>query len=459
MTFRTTRTGSDRPVAGAAVIAAAIAGFAGGAWAADPVPGLDQIRTHTLDNGLKLIVWPDHDIPNVALYNWVRAGGRNEVPGVTGLSHFFEHMMFNGTSTRAPGEFDRIMEAAGGRNNAYTSNDVTVYQDWFPTSALEIVFDLEADRISNLSFDPDVVESERGVVQSERRSSVDNDNSGRLYEQTQATAFIAHPYQFPVIGWPSDIAAWTMDDLKAFFKTYYAPNNLTMIVAGDVDPDEVFALAERWFGSIPAQAPPPEVRTVEPEQRGERRLVIRRDVSTPLMQLAYRSGRAADEDSAAMDLLMNIAVGGDSSRLHRRLVEEEQAAVSIGGFRHKGFDPGLTWLFATLPEGGDVERVQALIDAEMGRLASEGPTAAELTKARNIVLADFWRTLSTINGKASALGSYQVFHGDYRKLFDAPSRYGAVTIEDVRAAAARVFRADQRTVGLMLPEVDQEAGS
>ena len=177
-------------------------------------PGADQIQSRTLDNGLKVIVWPDHDIPNVALYNFVRAGGRNEYPGVTGIAHYFEHMMFNGTTNRAQGEFDRIMGANGGSNNAYTSSDVTVYMDWFPRSALEVVLALEGDRLQNLSFDPEVVESERGVVYSERRLRVDNNNSSKLSEQLQATAFIAHPYQFPVIGWPSDIESWTMEDLQ-----------------------------------------------------------------------------------------------------------------------------------------------------------------------------------------------------------------------------------------------------
>ena len=159
------------------------------------LPGADQIVARTLPNGLKIVVWPDHDIPNVAMYTWYRAGSRNERPGITGLSHYFEHMMFNGTSTRPPGDFDRVMEAHGGSNNAYTSSDVTVYQNWFPVSATELIFDLESDRMRNLDFDPQVVESERGVVSSERRARIDNDNFGTLVEQVQATAFIAHPYE------------------------------------------------------------------------------------------------------------------------------------------------------------------------------------------------------------------------------------------------------------------------
>ena len=179
-----------------------------------------EIRSVTLENGLEIIVWPDHDIPNVALYYFVRAGGRNEYPGITGLSHFFEHMMFNGTEDLAPGEFDRIMEANGGSNNAYTTRDITVYTDWFQRTALEVMFGLESDRFARLEFVPELVESERGVVVSERRSTTDDQNQWFLAEQVQATAFVAHPYQNPVIGWPSDIESWTIEELERYHRLF-----------------------------------------------------------------------------------------------------------------------------------------------------------------------------------------------------------------------------------------------
>src|SRR5689334_23751636 len=247
------------------------------------VPGLEQVKSLTLANGMKVIVWTDRDIPNVALYNWVRVGSRNEVPGITGLAHFFEHMMFNGTSKRAPGEFDKLMEAQGGSNNAFTTENVTVYQDWVPRTALDLVLDLESDRIANLSFDPKVVESERNVVYSERRLSVEDNNQGFLSEQVQATAFAAHPYQIPTIGWPSDIQGWKVEDLQKFFKTNYAPNNCTLILVGDLSAEEGVALAKKYLEPIPRQEPPPPVRTVEPEQLGEKRVAIERPAPTPLV--------------------------------------------------------------------------------------------------------------------------------------------------------------------------------
>ena len=416
-----------------------------------------EIHSVILENGLEVIVWPDHDIPNVALYYFVRAGGRNEYPGITGLSHFFEHMMFNGTSKLEPGEFDRIMEAAGGANNAYTSNDLTVYRDWFPRSALEVVLELESDRLQNLAFDPDVVDSERGVVYSERRTRVDNNNLLKLLEQVRATAYVAHPYQFPVIGWPSDIESWTQDDLVAYYETYYAPNNIVMVIVGDVTADEVFEHVEDYFEDIPAQDPPAPVRTVEPEQQGERRVVIETDAQTPLLHIAFHAGSAADPESLATRMLRRILVDGDSSRLHRLLVEEEQLAISVGGFEYQGFDPGLVYFYLTLPPDGDLAVVEQRMFEELQRVAEEGVTEQELSKARNIALAEFWRGLATINGKAQALGSAAVFHGSYERLFDLPQEIEAVSTDDVRRVAAKILRRNNATVGVLrAPQVGDE---
>jgi zinc protease len=457
--------GSGLPVAAllaaATVVGTAPVASAAGAAPAAPtaasttivVPGAAAIRTATLANGMKVIVWSDRDIPNVALHNWVRVGSRNEAPGITGLAHFFEHMMFNGTSRRAPGEFDRAMEGEGGSNNAFTSNDVTVYQDWVPRSALELVFDLEGDRLANLAFDPKVVENERGVVFSERRFNYEDRNPSFLMEQVQATAFIAHPYQIPTIGWPSDIRGWRMEDLQAFYRTHYAPNNCTLVVVGDVSPDEVFALARRYLEPIPRQAPPPPVRTREPEQLGERRLVVERKAQTPLLQLAYKAPAAVDPAGPALELLMSVLVEGDSSRLHRSLVETQKLAIDVGGYWEEGFDPSLTWFLMTLPEGGDVAVLEKAFDAEVARVVAEGVTEAELRRAKNLRASGFWKSIATIDGKARMLGQYEVVHGDWQRLFTAPAAFEAVTREQLQATAAEILQARRRTVGTLVPPV------
>jgi zinc protease len=381
----------------------------------------------------------------------VKTAARALVPGITGLAHFFEHMMFNGTAKRAPGEFDRLMEAQGGSNNAFTSENVTVYQDWIPRAMLDLVFDLEADRLANLSFDPKVVESERGVVYSERRLSVEDSNEGFLIEQVQATAFVAHPYQIPTIGWPADIQSWKVSDLQKFFKTYYAPNNCTWVLVGDVNAAEVFALAKRYLEPIPAQAAPPPVRTTEPVQLGEKRVFVQRDAQTPLLYHAYKSVPANDPKVPAIELLMIALTEGNASRLHRLLVEQKHLAIEIGSDYVTGFDPGLTWLRLTLPQGADVPAVEKALDEALEKAVRDGISDAELRRAKNLNAAEFWKQLETIDGKAFLLGRTEVYEGDYRKMFDLPAAYERVTREEVQAAAKLLLQKAHRTVGVLEP--------
>jgi len=415
-----------------------------------------SVRSTTLANGLTIIVWPDHNIPNIALSNWVRVGSRNEGTGTTGLAHFFEHMMFNGSSRHPQGEFDRLMEAQGASNNAYTSQDVTVYQDWFPRSALELVFELESDRLANLAFVPELVENERKVVTSERRLRIEDSNAALLEEQVQATAFLAHPYRIPIIGWPSDIQSWTLADLQNFFHTYYAPNNCTLILVGAVDADQVFALAQEYFAAMPAREPPPPVRTREPEQLGERRVVLQRPGLNPLVHCAYHAIAAADPLEPALNILQTILVGGHAARLHRALVEEKQLAVAIGGGWSEGFDANIFVLHAVLPEGGSAAEFEQALDAELAAIVNDGVTEQELRRAKNMAAADFWRGVSTIDGKARLLGEYALMRGDYQLLFAAPEAYESVTRADVARIARQVFNPDKRTVGVLLPSGGEE---
>ncbi len=432
--------------------------LAGVAAAAGP-PGAEGIEERILDNGLQVIVWPDRDIPNVAWYHTVRAGARNEHPGITGVSHFFEHLMFKASEGLPPGEFDRIMEAAGGVNNAYTNSDVTVYMDWFPRSALETIFRIEADRFARLEFRPELVETERGVILSERSSQIDDQNLWLLVEQVQATAFVAHPYQNPVIGWPSDIERWEIADLERYHRRYYAPNNTTLVIAGDVDPAEVFALAERYFGPIAAQPPPPAIRTVEPPQAGQRRVEVRRVGQTPFLQVAFHTTEKRHPDTLALRMLMDILATGDSSRLHQRLVERDALAVSVDGAVDAEFDPGLSWFLLTLPPGGDPAEVERVLFEELERVAADGVEAAELDKVRNIRLADYWRDLATIDGKAQLLADHAVFHGDWREALTLPARIESVTPEQLQRIARERFRADNSTVGVLVPTPPPDPGA
>jgi len=411
-----------------------------------------DVQTHTLKNGMKILVQRDSSIPNVALYVFYRVGSRNERPGTTGLSHFFEHMMFNGAKKYGPGQFDQVMEAAGGRNNAYTSNDVTVYQDWFPRSGLELIFEMEADRIENLNFDPKIIESERGVVASERRTSIDADNAGLLYEQLWATAFTAHPYQWPVVGWMVDIENWTMEDLKNHYRMGYSPSNATMVVVGDVNADEVVKLAQKFIEPVKASAPPPKVTTREPEQIGERRVVARKFAQLPLLMIGYHVPETSSPDYYALKVLQTILFSGQSSRMYQRVVDKDQLALVVNGDYDFAFDPTLFMLTAQPKEGVAPESVEKAIYEEFGKVERESVTDQEIEKAKNILLANFYRQIKTINGRANQIGTYEVFFGDYRKLFNAADDYKKVTKADVQRVAQKYFGAKNRTVATLVPE-------
>jgi len=410
------------------------------------------VQTQVLKNGMRVIVQEDHSIPNVAMYVFYRIGSRNERPGTTGLSHFFEHMMFNGAKKYGPKQFDEAMEAAGGSNNAYTSNDVTVYEDWFPRSALETIFDLEADRIQNLSFDPKMIASEREVVASERRTSVDNSNLGILEEQLGAAAFTAHPYQWPVIGWMVDIENWTMDDLKHHFDIGYSPANATMVVVGDGTMDEVLKLSQKYIEPIPSRGLPPKVTTREPEQLGERRVSVRKFAQLPITMMGYHVPESSDADYYPLQVLKTVLFDGQSSRMYQRLIEKDQLAIAVQGDYSLAFDPTLFTIVIRPKAGIQPASAEKAVTEELDRVKSALVADRELEKAKNILIADFYRRMKTIDGKASALGNYEVFFGDYRKLFAAADNYGKVTKDDLQRVAKKYFTDKNRTIATLIPE-------
>ncbi len=417
-----------------------------------------DITSHDLSNGMRVLIHPDHDIPNVALYLFFKVGSRNERPGVTGMSHFFEHMMFNGAKKYGPKQFDTQMEKNGGRNNAYTSRDVTVYTDWFPKAALELMFDMEADRIRDLAFDPKIIESERGVVYSERRSSVDNSNIGTLYEQLNAAAFMAHPYRWPVVGWASDIEAWTMDDLKQHFRMGYAPNNCVLVVAGDVEEADVVRLARKYLEPIPRQDPPPAIRTKEPPQLGERRLIVRKAAQLPLLMLSYPVPESKHPNRIPLEMLALVLTQGRSSRLHRSLVEEKQLTLNINGRISDSLDPGQFILSAQARAGVDPAVLEAALESELARVRKDGVTAEELEKARNQFLVEFYRDWKTIAGKANLIGKAEVFYGGYNSLSTQRQEAAKVSVEEINRVAVRYLTPDQRTVAILIPEKPEKKG-
>ena len=413
---------------------------------------VEDIQTFTLENGMKIIVLEDHSIPNANMYLFWKVGSRNEYPGITGLSHFFEHMMFNGAKKYGPKEFDRTMEANGGANNAYTSENVTVYTDWFPSSSIEVMFDLEADRIANLNFDDKMIESERGVVLSERSTGLENRPLWQLWEQVQGTAFFAYPYRWPVIGYESDIKNWTKEDLQTYFATYYSPVNCVVVIVGDVTLDEVKRLSEKYFEPIPVGPPPRKIHTVEPEQDGEKRVDIKRDVPSPYVMLAYHVPQTISEDYYALSLLESILSSGKTSRLYNSLVDERQIAIRVSTDYSYAFDPFLFIIYGICGKGITPAHLEAAILEQLDKIIEEGIKPEELQKVKNQKLMEFYHTMETINGKANTIGTYELFFGDFKKLFSAPRDFARVTAEDIQKVAAKYFTKNNRTVGTMQAE-------
>lgn len=412
----------------------------------------EDVQSFTLRNGMEIFVLENSSIPNANMYLFYKVGSRNEHTGITGISHFFEHMMFNGAKKFGPKEFDRTMEASGGANNAYTTENITAYTDWFPSSALEIIFELESDRIAHLNFDSSMIESERGVILSERSTGLENNPMEELWQEVQATAFIAHPYMWPVIGWESDIKNWTKQDLENYFHTYYAPNNCVVVISGDVKFDDVKMFAEKYFGSIPSGPEPRKVHTIEPPQTGERRVFVQREVPTPYLMITYHVPQSGSEDYYALDLLNSILSQGRSSRLYSSLVEDSQLALEADSYYGEAFDPTLFYLLGVCNDGIKASELEKAMLNEIQKIIDEGINENELQKVKNQKLMEFYKTLETINGMSNTIGTYELFFGDYKKLFSAPDDYKKVTADDIKRVAAKYFTKENRTVGILNTE-------
>lgn len=415
----------------------------------------DDVKSFTLKNGMKFLVVEDFTIPNANMYLFYKVGSRNEYQGITGLSHFFEHMMFNGAKKYGPKLFDQTMEFNGGANNAYTSNDITAYTNWFPASATEVIFDLEGDRISSLAIDPKMVESERGVVLSERRTGLENSPWRHLIQSVEATAFQEHPYHWPVIGYEDDMKNWTQKDLEKYFKTYYAPNNCVVVMSGAVKFEKIKQLAEKYLEPIPSQASPPKVHIVEPPQTGEKRITVQKDVATPYLTIGYKTPDAKNEDYYALSILSSILSRGQSSRLHSELVDKQQLATQIYSDYSESFDPGLFYIYTVTNKGVNHEDLENAIYKEIDKIKNEGISEKELQKIKNQKLMEFYGQVETINGKSNNLGIYELYFGDYKKMFEAPENFNKITIADVQNVAKKYFSKSNRTVGVLKTNTDE----
>lgn len=440
-------------------LAAALAlhGLSTIALAADGAPESGATREYLLDNGLKLVVRQDHRAPVIVSQIWYKVGGSYEQHGTTGVSHVLEHMMFKGTERLAPGEFSRIIAENGGRENAFTGRDFTAYFQQLESSRLPISFELEADRMRNLLLPEEEFAREIEVVKEERRLRTDDNPRSLVYEQLNAAAWVASPYQNPIIGWMDDLDNMTVEDLRAWYERWYAPNNATLVVVGDVDPDEVHALAKRYFGPVePADVGKPKPR-VEPPQMGERRVTVRAPAQLPYVLMGYKVPvlRTADKEwePYALEVLAGVLDGGESARLSRRLVREQGVAASAGAryglySRHAE----LLMLDGTPANGRDAAELEAALRAEVELLREALVDETELARIKAQVVAANVYERDSIFYQAMLIGMLETVDLNWRLAEEYVERVQAVTPEQVREVARRYLVDDRLTVAVLDPQ-------
>ena len=415
-----------------------------------------DIKECRLENGLQVLILEDHAVPLVTVQVWYRVGSRNERPGITGISHFLEHMMFKGTPKYGPGLYTQLIQRYGGTQNAFTSNDMTAYYSVLPSARLELALDLEADRMAHLLLDPNEIKAEREVVKEERRLR-ENTPTGPMYEVLGALAYKAHPYHWPTIGWMSDIEAITREELEAHYKTYYIPNNATVIIVGDVDTSQTMAAVRRYFESLPQGPPPPPVRPPEPPQLGEHRAEIPRPTALAALAMAYHIPAFDHADALPLEVLGQILSQGQSSRLYRDLVYERQLATSISANADLRIDPGLFTIVSMVQAGKTPAEVEAAVYEQIEQVTAESIADRELEKAINQTLSGFVFRQDSIQQQGFTIGSFHILQS-YKVINEYIERLRRVTKQDVARVARTYLTKTNRTVVTIVPMSPPKAG-
>ena len=420
-------------------------------------PGLDdpasRMRTTRLENGLTVLTLEDRTTPVVSLQLWVRVGSRDETR-YTGLAHLFEHLMFKGSKRIGAEQHARLIQARGGEVNAYTSNDFTVFFEDVTPESLPLAIALEGERVANLDISEEKFASEREVVLEERRLRTEDDPDGRAFEALMALAFTAHPYRTPVIGWRSDVEAATAQVARDFFRTYYVPNNLWLVIVGDFDTAETLTQVREAFGALAAVEPIPRNPTREPEQRGERRQLVHMDVRSPILAGAWHAPAAGHADAEPLDVASQVLSGGRSSRLYRRLVYEGQKALGAEGAYWELADAGLFYAFASVRPDAKIEEVEKLFLAEIARLRSELVSPRELEKAKRQLEVSLVNGLATNHALASRIAQETLLFGRVRPLEERLAAISRVTAADVQRVARSYLGDDNRSIVHVRPAAE-----
>ena len=418
--------------------------------------GVFNPETFTLKNGMVVVVIPNHRVPVVTHMVWYKVGSADEPPGKSGTAHLLEHLMFKGTRKLASGEFSRILARNGGRENAFTSHDYTGYYQSIAVDRLEMVMEMEADRMTNLVFDAKEVEPERQVIFEERRNRTGNNPSALLAEHVNATLYLNHPYRRPVIGWEHEIRGLTIADLMSFYRRWYVPNNAILVVAGDITAEELRPLAEKTYGRIPAAPARLRVRPGEPPHRAARRVTLKdprvRQPSWSRTFLAPRYTEGATEHVYALQVLAEI-LGGATGPLYRSLVVEQKLAVSAGAyFEPDRLGPGTFGFYASPRPGVSMEKLEAAMEAELARVVDKGVTGKEARRAKGRLQAEAVYARDSLGTGARVLGGALAIGLTVEDVESWPERIGAVTVPEINAAARDVLGQAASVTALLLPE-------
>ena len=425
-------------------------------WAADKNPS--DTHEFLLNNGLKLIVREDHRAPTVAHMVWYRAGSMDEVNGRTGVAHVLEHMMFKGTDKVKAGEFSRLVAAVGGRENAFTSRDYTAYFQQVEKSKLEEVIKLEADRMSNLNFDDAEFLKEIQVVMEERRLRTEDNPSSLLNEALMATAFMSSPYRHPVVGWMNDLQNMTASDARDWYRSWYKPNNATVVIAGDVDAQQVLAIVEKYYGAVSAKELPVRKPQIEPPQRGIKQVQVKAPADSAQLTMAWKAprlepGKLDEPDAYALELLTAVLDGYDNARLNRSLVKQEKVVNDVGvGYDMISRGPALFVISATLAKGKTIEQVQASIRKSLDEIKQKGILETELKRIKVRILSEQIYKRDSIFGQAMEIGGTEMAGFSWRDIDYMLERMQSITPEQVQAVAKKYLVDEHLTLATLDPQ-------
>ncbi|HSF67819.1 MAG TPA: pitrilysin family protein [Nitrospiraceae bacterium] len=409
-------------------------------------------RELILANGMKVLLVEVPKAPVATVQVWYKVGSRNEVMGRAGLSHMLEHMMFKGTAKYPKGAFSRLIRKNGGTDNAFTSQDFTAYFENLAADRVELALELEADRMQGLLLDMSELTTEREVVKEERRLRTEDDPQGALVEALFAQTYLSHPYHWPVIGWFGDLDAMTLDDLQRHYDTYYSPNNATLVVVGDIKADTLLPTIKQLFEPIPRGPDPKPIVAVEPEQKGERRFLLKREAQVPFVMAGYRVPNYTSDDSYALDILSSILSHGKSSRLYQSLVYEQKLSLAVGAeYSLLQTDPGLFYFYALVSPSQKPEMVEDALHREIKRLQTDPPTEQELQRAKNQVEAAHIFEQDSNFRHAMLIGQAESVGAGWRKIDQFIERIRAVTTKDIQRVARQYLTEDNRTVGTLIP--------